>query len=107
MAARVWQYLRVMFKDQWRVLCFLQDLQSHPTWMADSPGLHGIQTIANSLLVELAAVGEQIDHDLVNDTNVLIHQITNLISIDEGYRSRDQNSSVRRLSWITVGPQNI
>lgn len=102
MAARAWQSLRVVFRNQSRVLSFLRDLQSHPTWTADSPDIHGIQTIANGLLAELAVVGERIDRELIYDTDVLIQQITNLITIDEGYRSRDQNSSVRRLSWITV-----
>lgn len=36
------------------------------------------------------------------DTDALIHRISSLISIDEGYRSRDQNTSIWRLSWVTV-----
>ena len=39
---------------------------------------------------------------LEQSADVLIQRITNLISIDEGYRSRDQNASLSRLSWITV-----
>lgn len=45
---------------------------------------------------------EQINQRLVSETDLLIQRITNLISIDEGYRSRDQNESIKRLSWITV-----
>jgi protein subunit release factor A len=41
-------------------------------------------------------------HQLEQNADVLIQRITNLISIDEGYRSRDQNASLNRLSWITV-----
>ncbi|KAF2183235.1 hypothetical protein K469DRAFT_216612 [Zopfia rhizophila CBS 207.26] len=37
----------------------------------------------------------------MQETDLLIQRITNLISIDEDYRSRDTNASIRRLSWIT------
>ena len=34
--------------------------------------------------------------------NRLIQRVINLMSIDEGSRSRDQNQSIKRLTWITV-----
>jgi hypothetical protein len=45
---------------------------------------------------------QQIDDGLLRATDTLIQRVTNLISIDEGYRSRDQNESIKRLSWVTV-----
>ena len=39
----------------------------------------------------------------MQETDSIVQRATNLITIDEGYRSRDQNASIRRLTWITVG----
>jgi hypothetical protein len=105
MAARMWETFRRLFQEQSKQLKFLQDLKSSPTWVGGCPDLEEIQSIANTLIAEFETVGPRIDTELVDDTNVLIQQITNLISIDQGYRSRDQNSSMRRLSWITVRSQ--
>lgn len=43
---------------------------------------------------KLKTVDSRIQTELMQETDGLIQHVTNLISIDEGYRSRDQNESI-------------
>lgn len=58
----------------------------------------------SEVLKELDDIGRTIEAQLVKETRKLIERTHNIISIDEAYRSRDQNESIKRLSWITVCP---
>ena len=79
-----------------------RDFHSDSPWTEDSSDAAGLK---NSLIIHIATLTSYRDNvqtKLIHETDLLIQRITNLISIDEGYRSRDTNASIRRLSWITV-----
>ena len=61
-----------------------------------------IQAVAAGYLQRFRALDFRITSELQQETDTLIQRVTNLITIDEGYRSRDQNASIWRLTWITV-----
>jgi putative N-acetylmannosamine-6-phosphate epimerase len=62
---------------------------------------------ADNLVQRFENIDFRITTELMQETDALIQRVTNLISIDEGYRSRDQNESIRRLTWITVSEPSI
>ncbi|KAK4120290.1 hypothetical protein N657DRAFT_166095 [Parathielavia appendiculata] len=43
-----------------------------------------------------------IQQDLLPEVDQLIQQLTNLITINKGHRSRDMNTNIWRLSWVTA-----
>ncbi|KAH8149790.1 uncharacterized protein LAJ45_05942 [Morchella importuna] len=53
------------------------------------------------ILFKFDKIGKTIEDQLLRETRDLIERTHNIISIDEAYRSRDMNESVKRLSWIT------
>ena len=61
-----------------------------------------IQAVASGFMQRFTAVEFRITKELQQETDTLIQRVTNLITIDEGYRSRDQNTSIWRLTWVTV-----
>ena len=62
----------------------------------------GVQIQASGFLNRFSNITLRINKELQEETDTLIQRVTNLITIDEGYRSRDQNTSIWRLTWVTV-----
>ncbi|KAK2760340.1 hypothetical protein FQN54_002408 [Arachnomyces sp. PD_36] len=52
-------------------------------------------------LERLRGIGDTVDNDLVKKADALFQRASNIMSIDEAYESREQNASLKRLSWIT------
>ncbi|KIE00709.1 hypothetical protein MAJ_03484, partial [Metarhizium majus ARSEF 297] len=51
-------------------------------------------SLASANMQKLKTVDSRIQTELMQETDGLIQHVTNLISIDEGYRSRDENESI-------------
>ena len=101
-AAQQWERFRKELLTQLRSLEVLENIHSDPRWTEGRDDLFQLQAVSAGFLQRLRAVEYRITTDLIQETDSLIQRVTNLISIDEGYRSRDQNQSIRRLTWITV-----
>jgi hypothetical protein len=54
----------------------------------------------NRCLQELMKIKDEITGDLVGESRSLIERTHNIFAIDEAYLAREQNSSLKRLSWI-------
>ncbi|RPB29183.1 hypothetical protein L211DRAFT_261322 [Terfezia boudieri ATCC MYA-4762] len=55
----------------------------------------------DQLLSDFERIGDDIEKGLVKESSSLIERTHNILSIDEAFRSRAQNASIQRLSWIT------
>ncbi|KAI5804826.1 hypothetical protein DFH27DRAFT_645136 [Peziza echinospora] len=86
-ASRAWESLKAIHINQTKAVKNLKDV-----W---PEGLLG----ADHELKEIDQKGITID--VVAETRELIQRSNIIISIDEAYRSREQNESMKRLSWIT------
>jgi hypothetical protein len=106
-AAQLWRALNNLIIFQIEILAPLQNLPTTDRWYdgaIDPDRAHGAVTEAlNSLRTQQGAIYSS----LMQETDQLIQRVTNLISIDEGHRSRDLSSSLRRLSWITVRSSSL
>lgn len=92
-----------MLKTQLHRLEFLENVyMGDPRWTEGRENQFETLSAAAGYLQRFRAVDFRIQTELMQETDSLIQRVTNLISIDEGYRSRDQNESIRRLTWITV-----
>jgi len=80
----------------------LENIHADPRWTEGRDDYWQVIGICNGYLQRFKNIDFRIRTELINETDILIQRVTNLISIDEGYRSREQNDSIRRLSWITV-----
>jgi hypothetical protein len=102
-AAQYWKDIYTLVEGQMASLHFLLSDPSTSLWL-EGPYESGTEVKAEAAeaLKSLRRYADAISADLVKETDFLIQRVTNLISIDESYRSRDVNSSIRRLSWITV-----
>lgn len=82
----------------------LGDPQTESQWFQGAYLLNNtlVRDDASEAFDSLDRYAEAIGIELIQETDFLIQRITNLISINESYRSRDANASIRRLSWITV-----
>lgn len=102
LAAQHWEEFRSVLKTQLQRIAFLRDVYGDPRWAEDRINNFETMAIANGYVQRFERVELRISTELLQETDALIQRVTNLISIDEGYRSRDQNDSIRRLTWITA-----
>lgn len=89
----------------WKSLVDLLDAQSNlfhsilvdssSRWLDGAADISQIQREYDAQLEKIVEHRSRLQADLVQETDNLIQRITNLISIDEGYRSRDQNESIK------------
>ena len=82
---------------------FLENVHGDPRWTEGRDDYYELLATASGYLQRFRAVDYRITSELMQETDSIVQRVTNLITIDEGYRSRDQNASIRRLTWITVG----
>lgn len=101
-AAQHWEAFRKMLSTQLQRLEFLKKVHGDPRWTEGRENQFETAAMASGYLQRFRAVDFRIRTELMQETDGLIQRVTNLVSIDEGYRSRDQNESIRRLTWITV-----
>lgn len=107
LAAQHWEEFRLTLRTQMLRIAFLRDVYSDPRWAEDRVNHFETMAIANGYVQRFERIDARISVDLLQETDALIQRVTNLISIDEGYRSRDQNESIKRLTWITVSYQRV
>lgn len=100
-AAQLWQSFSDLLTTQYNLMVLLSK-QQLASWSEGEAENGPIQLEFFAQLKTLEDRKQQIDDGLLRATDTLIQRVTNLISIDEGYRSRDQNESIKRLSWVTV-----
>ena len=103
MAAQHWEEFRRVLQAQMSRLDFLDNVHGDPRWTEGRADYYELLAIASGYLQRFRAIDYRITSELMQETDSIVQRVTNLISIDEGYRSRDQNASIRRLTWITVG----
>ena len=103
MVAQHWEHYRSILQAQLQRLEFMRDIHNDPRWTEGRTNYFELSSIARGYLTKFQALDYKITTELMQETDSLIQRVTNLITIDEGYRSRDQNESIRRLTWITVG----
>ena len=102
-AAQHWEEFRRMLQAQVRSLDFLEYVAYDRRWMEGrDDDFFAIKAAAAGYQQRFRAVEFQITSELQLETDTLINRVSNLITIDEGYRSRDQNASIWRLTWVTV-----
>lgn len=77
-------------------------MHGDPRWTEGHDNHFQLLAVASGYLQKFRAIDYRIMTELMQETDSLVQRISNLITIDEGYRSRDQNESIRRLTWITV-----
>ena len=82
---------------------FLENVHGDPRWTEGRDDYYELLATASGYLQRFRAVDYRITSELMQETDSIVQRVTNLITIDEGYRSRDQSASIRRLTWITVG----
>ena len=80
----------------------LENIHLDQRWIEGRDDFWEIHAICSGYLQRFKNIDFRICAELITETDTLIQRVTNLISIDEGYRSREQNDSIRRMSWITV-----
>lgn len=102
LAAQHWEEFRLALKTQLQRIAFLRDVYGDPRWAEDRTNNFETMVIADGYVQRFERIDLRISAELLQETDALIQRVTNLISIDEGYRSRDQNDSIRRLTWITA-----
>ena len=83
-------------------LQFLENVHGDPRWTEGRDDYYELLATASGYLQRFRAIDYRITSELMQETDSIVQRVTNLITIDEGYRSRDQNASIRRLTWITV-----
>jgi hypothetical protein len=101
-AAQRWEEFRRVLQTQLTSLEPLENIHLDPRWIEGREDYWQVHAVCASYQQQFKNVDFRICTELIKETDVLIQRVTNLISIDEGYRSREQNDSIRRLSWITV-----
>lgn len=101
-AAQRWEEFRRVLQNQLVSLEPLENIHADPRWTEGRDDYWEIMAVCNGYRQQFKNIDFRICTELIKETNSLIQRVTNLISIDEGYRSREQNDSIRRLSWITV-----
>ena len=102
MAAQHWEEFRKVLQAQLSRLEFLENVHGDPRWTEGHDNYYELLAIASGYLQRFRAIDYRITSELMQETDSTVQRVTNLITIDEGYRSRDQNASIRRLTWITV-----
>ncbi|KAK7185141.1 hypothetical protein DPSP01_000745 [Paraphaeosphaeria sporulosa] len=100
-AAQRWEEFRRVLQSQVLSLEALDNIHDDPRWTEGRDDYWEIMAVCRGYMQRFKAIDYRICTELINETDSLIQRVTNLISIDEGYRSRAQNDSIRRLSWIT------
>lgn len=102
MAAQHWEEFRKVLQTQLQRLEFFKDVHGDPRWTEGHENHFALLAVASGYLQRFRAIDYRITIELMQETETLVQRVSNLITIDEGYRSRDQNESIRRLTWITV-----
>ncbi|GAB0134552.1 hypothetical protein EsDP_00002917 [Epichloe bromicola] len=90
-AVQHWEELRKVLNTELQHLGFLGNVFSDPRWPEDRENQFETLALASAYLQKLKAVDFRIQTELIQEIDGLIQRVTNLISIDEGYRYRDQN----------------
>ena len=103
LAAQHWEEFRKVLQTQMSRLEFLENVHGDPRWTEGRDDYYELLATASGYLQRFRAIDYRITSELMQETDSIVQRVTNLITIDEGYRSRDQNASIRRLTWITVG----
>ena len=103
LAAQHWEEFRKVLQIQMSRLEFLENVHGDPRWTERRDDYYELLATASGYLQRFRAIDYRITSELMQETDSIVQRVTNLITIDEGYRSRDQNASIRRLTWITVG----
>lgn len=106
-AAQHWEEFRKTLQAQLERIKFLENVYSDPRWTEGRDNYYHVLEVSSGYVKKFRGIDYRITTELMQETDSLIQRVTNLITIDEGYRSRDQNESIRRLTWITVGQLNI
>ena len=106
-AAQHWEEFRRTLQVQLERIEFLENVHGDPRWTESRDNYFELLAIASGYVQRFRAVDYRITTELMQETDNLIQRVTNLITIDEGYRSRDMNESIRRLTWITVSRLEI
>jgi hypothetical protein len=101
-AAQRWEEFRRVLQTQLVSLEPLENVHVDSRWIEGRDDYWEVMAVCRGYLQQFKNIDFRICTDLIKETDNLIQRVTNLISIDEGYRSREQNDSIRRLSWITV-----
>lgn len=101
-AAQLWKSLLSMIQAQISHLGPICDMKPDDPWLRGARDPEQVLEVAKSSLQMLRIYEASIQQNLLKEADQLIQQMTNLITIDEGYRSRDMNTSIWRLSWVTV-----
>ncbi|KAF2462332.1 ankyrin repeat-containing domain protein [Lineolata rhizophorae] len=100
-AAQLWKsFLDLLTCQSASVKSLLED-ESIELWTEGASDPTDLKGQVENAVASLDEYADKITHELIHETDALIQKITNLIAIDEAYRSRDNNASIRRLSWIT------
>lgn len=102
MAAQHWEEFRKVLQTQLQRLEFFENVHGDPRWTEGHKNYYELLAVASGYLQRFRAIDYRITTELMQETDTLVQRVSNLITIDEGYRSRDQNESIRRLTWITV-----
>lgn len=102
MAAQHWEEFRSVLQTQLQRLEFFKNIHGDPRWTEGHDNHYELLAVASGYLERFRAIDYRIMTELMQETDTLVQRVSNLITIDEGYRSRDQNESIRRLTWITV-----
>ncbi|KAK4097361.1 ankyrin [Parathielavia hyrcaniae] len=102
-AAQLWKSLLSMVQAQITHLRPINDMAVGDPWLwpGGSEDAEQLLGAARSSFQLLKGYEMSIQQTLLREVDQLIQQMTNLITIDEGYRSRDMNTSIWRLSWVT------
>ena len=106
-AAQHWEEFRRTLQVQLERIEFLENVHGDPRWTEGRDNYYELLAIASGYVQRFRAVDYRTTTELMQETDNLIQRVTNLITIDEGYRSRDMNESIRRLTWITVSRLEI
>jgi len=101
-AAQHWEEFRKTLQAQLERIKFLENVHSDPRWTEGRDNYYQLLAVSSGYVQKFRGIDYRITTELMQETHSLIQRVTNLITIDEGYRSRDQNESIRRLTWITV-----
>ncbi|KAL0631724.1 hypothetical protein Q9L58_009399, partial [Maublancomyces gigas] len=103
--AQTWEELRRVHTQQLDALQVIMEDGANGIWFSTNQVEvvdrdEGFAKIS-AFLRSFSMIEKKIKKELVEETSELISRTHSIISIDEAYRSRDQNESIKRLSWIT------
>ena len=86
MAAQHWEEFRRVLQTQLQRLEFFENVHGDPRWTEGHTNYYELLAVASGYLQRFRAVDHRITTELMQETNTLIQKVSNLITIDEGYR---------------------